>query len=253
MGSTEVEGFLTHLATERHVAPSTHKQALPGPPLPIYAGIGHRAALDAADWSAEKSGSNSGCAVAGGSRAPARAGGSDVRGYGRIALRCRPALDGSLRLRVKDLDFDRKILIVRAGKGRKDRAVMLPEPLNIPLRRQLEHSRPLWAEDRARRVPGVAMPDALAESIRAPLRAGPGTGYSRRLPCLLIRALAFVADIISMSKPSVARLRADPCGIGVRQSLPSSGTLHSLLLTALPFRCRSNHAICLLSASTRSA
>ena len=158
-----------------------------------------------------------------------------------------------LRLRVKDLDFDRKILIVRAGKGRKDRAVMLPEPLNIPLRRQLEHSRPLWAEDRARRVPGVAMPDALAESIRAPLRAGPGTGYSRRLPCLLIRALAFVADIISMSKPSVARLRADPCGIGVRQSLPSSGTLHSLLLTALPFRCRSNHAICLLSASTRSA
>jgi len=67
-----------------------------------------------------------------------------------------------LRLRVKDLDFDRKILIVRAGKGRKDRAVMLPEPLNIPLRRQLEHSRPLWAEDRARRVPGVAMPDALA-------------------------------------------------------------------------------------------
>ena len=48
-----------------------------------------------------------------------------------------------LRLRVKDLDFDRKIVIVREGKGRKDRAVMLPEPLNIPLRRQLEYSRTL--------------------------------------------------------------------------------------------------------------
>ena len=46
------------------------------------------------------------------------------------------------------------------------------------------------------------------ESIRAPLRAGPGTGFSRRRRCLSIRALAFVADITSMSKPSVARLRA---------------------------------------------
>ena len=67
-----------------------------------------------------------------------------------------------LRLRVKDVDLDRKILIVREGKGRKDRVVMLPELLIIPLRRQLEHSRALWAEDRARRVPGVAMPYALA-------------------------------------------------------------------------------------------
>jgi integron integrase len=67
-----------------------------------------------------------------------------------------------LRLRVKDVDFVRKILIVREGKGRKDRVVMLPEPLTIPLRRQLEHSRALWAEDRIHRVPGIAMPDALA-------------------------------------------------------------------------------------------
>jgi hypothetical protein len=53
-------------------------------------------------------------------------------------------------------------LIVREGKGRKDRVVMLPEPLIISLRRQLEHSRGLWREDRTRRVPGVSMPDALA-------------------------------------------------------------------------------------------
>jgi integrase len=67
-----------------------------------------------------------------------------------------------LRLRVKDVNFDRKILIVREGKGRKDRVVMLPEPFIIPLRRQLEHSRTLWAEDRACRVPSVAMPEVLA-------------------------------------------------------------------------------------------
>jgi integrase len=67
-----------------------------------------------------------------------------------------------LRLRVKDVDFDRKILIVREGKGHKDRVVMLPEPLIDSLHRQLEESRALWAEDRAHRVPGVSMPDALA-------------------------------------------------------------------------------------------
>jgi integrase len=66
------------------------------------------------------------------------------------------------RLRVKDLDFDRKILIVREGKGRKDRAVMLPEPLNIPLRHQLEtFARALGGGSRPP-SPGVAMPDALA-------------------------------------------------------------------------------------------
>ena len=39
---------------------------------------------------------------------------------------------------------------------------MLPEPLIIPLRRQLDRSRALWAQDRAHRVPGVSMPDSLA-------------------------------------------------------------------------------------------
>ena len=33
-----------------------------------------------------------------------------------------------LRLRVKDVDFDRKVIVVREGKGKKDRVVMLPEP-----------------------------------------------------------------------------------------------------------------------------
>lgn len=71
-----------------------------------------------------------------------------------VALLCGAGLRlmECLRLRVKDLDFDRKILIVREGKGRKDRAVMLPKPLYIPLRRQLEHSRAIWVEDRTPHV-----------------------------------------------------------------------------------------------------
>jgi integron integrase len=67
-----------------------------------------------------------------------------------------------LSLRVKDLDFDRKTIVVRHGKGAKDRVVMLPSPLAEPLKSQLAHSRSLWAADRAGRVAGVWMPDALA-------------------------------------------------------------------------------------------
>lgn len=68
----------------------------------------------------------------------------------------------SLSLRVKDLDFDRKTIVVRHGKGAKDRVVMLPAPLREPLRSQLAHSRSIWAADRAGHVSGVWMPDALA-------------------------------------------------------------------------------------------
>jgi len=67
-----------------------------------------------------------------------------------------------LSLRVKDLDFDRNIIVVRSGKGGKDRVVMLPASLTEPLRAQLAHSRSIWGDDRAQRQPGVWIPDALA-------------------------------------------------------------------------------------------
>jgi integrase len=41
-----------------------------------------------------------------------------------------------LQLRVKDLDFDHGTIIVREGKGSKDRALMLPESLALGLREQ---------------------------------------------------------------------------------------------------------------------
>jgi integrase len=154
MGSTEVEAFLTHLATERHVAPSTHKQALaailflytqvsaielpwmqhigrPKSPVRIPVVLSRMEAARLLEQVEP-------------TFAPMVA---LLYGAGLRLMEC-------LRLRVKDLDFDRKILIVREGKGRKDRVVMLPEPLCIPLGRQLEHSRAIWAEDRARRVSG---------------------------------------------------------------------------------------------------
>ena len=162
MGSAEVEAFLSHLATERHVAPSTHKQALAallflyrqvlGIELPWMQQIGRPKSPMRIPVVLSRMEVARLLEQVESTFAPIVA---LLYGAGLRLMEC-------LRLRVKDVDFDRRILIVREGKGRKDRVVMLPEPLVVPLRGQLEHSRVLWVEDRARRVPGVSMPDALA-------------------------------------------------------------------------------------------
>ena len=67
----------------------------------------------------------------------------------------------ALRLRVKDIDFERREIVVRDGKGGKDRRVMLPDSLDAPLKVQLAHGRLIWSQDREHSLPGVFMPDAL--------------------------------------------------------------------------------------------
>jgi site-specific recombinase XerD len=71
-------------------------------------------------------------------------------------------LTEGLRLRVKDVDFDRRVVIVRDGKGGKDRVVMLPQSLDVALRSQMAQSRAVWSQDRQQQQPGVEVPDALA-------------------------------------------------------------------------------------------
>lgn len=67
----------------------------------------------------------------------------------------------SLTLRVKDLDFERQAIVVREGKGAKDRVVMLPRSLAGELRSQLVQSRKWWVADRAAQRSGVYLPHAL--------------------------------------------------------------------------------------------
>jgi site-specific recombinase XerD len=67
-----------------------------------------------------------------------------------------------LRLRVKDVDLERGQLVVRAGKGDKDRVTVLPEKLHEPLQRYRERLRLLWAADREKQLKGVWLPEALA-------------------------------------------------------------------------------------------
>jgi integron integrase len=66
-----------------------------------------------------------------------------------------------LRLRVKDIDFGVNRLVVREGKGNKDRVTMLPAVIRGPLAAHLEHVRTLHQHDLAQGFGKVYLPDAL--------------------------------------------------------------------------------------------
>lgn len=161
MGASEVERFLTHLATERRVSASTHKQALSAL-LYLYKEV-----LDKdLPWMQDLT------RPVTRQRIPTVLTVAETR---RLLL-CMSGVTGllahllygtglrlmeGLRLRVKDICFERNVIVVREGKGAKDRVVMLPRAIIPALRAQLHHSRSLWAADRAAQHPGVALPDAL--------------------------------------------------------------------------------------------
>ena len=161
MGGVEVEAFLSWLAAERHVAISTHNQALSavlflygkvlGQELPWMQSIGRpqRKPRLPVVLSADE--------VA---RVLARLEG-EHKLFAQLLYGTGLRITEGLQLRVKDVDFEHRTLIVRAGKGNKDRAVMLPMAIVAPLREQLARSRLLWADDRAAGRAGVHMPDAL--------------------------------------------------------------------------------------------
>jgi len=66
-----------------------------------------------------------------------------------------------LRLRVKDVDFEKREIIVRAGKGNKDRVTMLPESCREPLIAHMRTVRQQFEADLAQDFGGVSLPDAL--------------------------------------------------------------------------------------------
>lgn len=88
-------------------------------------------------------------------------------GSGRRLMEC-------LRLRVKDVDLQRREIMVRQGKGNKDRVTVLPETLVAPLAAQLQRARALFELDRAQGRAGVFMPDTLDRKYPA---AGASWGW----------------------------------------------------------------------------
>lgn len=162
MGAPQVEAFLTMLATGRKVSASTHNQALSAL-LFLY-----REVLDIdLPWLNNINRPNSP------KRVPSVLTKDEVAGIlaaldapmaliARLLYGTGMRLMEGLRLRVKDVDFDRQIIVVRQAKGNKDRVVMLPRSLAPALRLQMLVSRALWETDRQAQRAGVEVPDALA-------------------------------------------------------------------------------------------
>ena len=76
-----------------------------------------------------------------------------------------------LRLRVKDIDFHYHQIIIRSGKGDKDRITILPESLVEPLMTQLQHSKKLHSSDFEKAYGEASLPYALGGGlgVRSPL------------------------------------------------------------------------------------
>ncbi|HZT78759.1 MAG TPA: integron integrase [Gemmataceae bacterium] len=161
MGAAEINAFLTHLAVEGHVSASTQNQAFSAL-LFLYQKVlevdpGRIAGVVRANRPR---------------RLPVVLTRDEVRlvfafldGLPRLicmllygsGLRL---LEG-LRLRVKDLDFARGEILVRDGKGHKDRVTLLPGSAQAPLQAHLIGVRELHARDLAEGYGRVWMPDAL--------------------------------------------------------------------------------------------
>ena len=162
MAGAEVEAFLAWLAAEQGVSVSTHRQALSallflyrqvlGVELPWMGEVGRpkaRMRLPVVLSTAEVA------AVLACIDPAHRLFAELLHGTGMRLL-------GGLRLRVKDVDFERRAIVVREGKGAKDRVVMLPASLAPSLHEQMAHARRVWRKDRDAGAAGVHLPDALA-------------------------------------------------------------------------------------------
>lgn len=161
LGAAEVEAFLTHLAVEGNVAAATQNQALSAL-LFLY-----REVLEInLPWldnvvRAKRP-----------ARLPVVLTRQEVTAvldrmsgtYGllaRLLYGTGMRLMEVIRLRVKDVDFSRAEIVVRDGKGGKDRVTMLPQSLVPPLQAHLRERRALFEDDLAKGMASVYLPDAL--------------------------------------------------------------------------------------------
>jgi integron integrase len=161
MAAPEVQSFLTMLASQRHASSSTHNQALSailflyrevlGAELPWMQDLnrpGYTRRIptvlspeEVARLLQEMEGT--------------------IQLVGRLLYGTGMRLMEALRLRIKDVEFDKRVIVVREAKGNKDRVVMLPRSLEAALRDQLSAARAQWHQDRRDGHLGVDVPHAL--------------------------------------------------------------------------------------------
>ena len=86
------------------------------------------------------------------------------------------------RVRIKDLDFSRNQIVIRAGKGDKDRYTMLPSAVQEPLRHHIERVKRQHDEDLRLGLGHVALPNALERKYPNAAKSGEAVGISRHQP-----------------------------------------------------------------------
>ncbi|HYB66260.1 MAG TPA: integron integrase [Steroidobacteraceae bacterium] len=179
LGARELERFLTHLAVTQRVGAATQSQALQAL-LFLYRHV-LQIELPWLDNVTRASQAKRLPVVL--SRAEVRALLAQLEGTSWLVANL---LYGSglrlmegLRLRVKDLVLERGELIVREGKGGKDRVTMLPAALATPLRAHLARLRAWFEEERRCDRPGVSLPFSLARKYP---RAGTQWGWQYLFP-----------------------------------------------------------------------
>jgi len=161
MAEPEINAFLTHLAVKENVSASTQNQALSALLFLYRHGIGREVGDLGNVVRARKP-----------MRLPVVMTRDEVKtvlaqlsgdkwlmaslmyGAGLRLMEC-------LRLRVQDIDFARNEILIRDGKGAKDRITMLPETLKAPLREHLKRVKAIHDRDLAENWGRVQMPDAL--------------------------------------------------------------------------------------------
>lgn len=196
MGAPEVEAFLSSLATERNVSASTQNLALAAV-LFLYGEVLGVELPWLKDVTRAKKPARLPTVL---TRSEADALMKALAAHGASALVVRllygtgMRLTEGLRLRVKDVDFERRQITVRQGKGGKDRVTVLPDSLVRPLREQIEHRWLVFERDIATGHGSVWLPDALAVKypnaptqwgwqyvfVASGLSVDPRSGVSRR-------------------------------------------------------------------------
>jgi integron integrase len=161
LGAREVTLFLSHLAIEGNVAASTQNQALAallflykeviGEPLPWLDDVvrAKRPVRKPTVLTSDEAQRLLSCM-----RGPKRLMAGLLYGAGLRLREC-------LNLRVKDVDFGYRQILIRDGKGGKDRLTVLPIPLIEPLQSHLIQVKTLHDRDIAQGYGDVELPDAL--------------------------------------------------------------------------------------------
>jgi integron integrase len=149
MGEAEINAFLTHLAVKEKVSASTQNQALSAL-LFLYRHVLGREVGDLSDVIRARKPKRLPVVI---TREEVKSVLANLTGdkwlmaslmYG-AGLR----LMECLRLRVQDVDFSRNEILVRDGKGAKDRITMLPESIKSPLQEHLKQVRAIHERDLA--------------------------------------------------------------------------------------------------------